>query len=50
MDKIFKGTAVMDIPVESNAKIIFTINLKTAQALGLTIAPEVLYQADHVIR
>ena len=50
MDKIFKGTAVTEIPVESNAKIIFTINLKTAQALGLTIAPEVLFQADHIFR
>jgi putative ABC transport system substrate-binding protein len=43
VDKIFQGTAVTEIPVESNAKIIFTVNLKMAQALGLTIAPEVLY-------
>lgn len=50
VDKVFKGTAVTEIPVESNTKIIFTINLKTAKALGLTIAPEVLYQADHVFR
>jgi putative ABC transport system substrate-binding protein len=48
--KIFKGTAVTEIPVESNAKLIFAVNLQTAQALGLTIAPEVLYQADHVFR
>jgi putative ABC transport system substrate-binding protein len=50
VDKIVKGTAVTEIPVESNAKIIFTLNLKTVQALGLTIAPEVLYQADRVFR
>jgi hypothetical protein len=36
--------------VEVNAKIEFVINLKTAKGLGLTIAPEVLYQADRLIR
>ena len=38
------------LPVEVNAKIEFAINLKTAKALGLTIAPEVLFQADRIIR
>jgi putative ABC transport system substrate-binding protein len=50
VDKILKGTKPADIPVEVNAKIEFVINLKTAQAMGLTIAPEVLYQADRPIR
>jgi putative ABC transport system substrate-binding protein len=50
VDKIFKGANPADIPVEVNPKIEFVINLKTAEALGLTIAPEVLYQADRLIR
>jgi putative ABC transport system substrate-binding protein len=50
VDKILKGANPADIPVEVNAKIEFVINLKTAKGLGLTIAPEVLYQADRLIR
>ena len=49
-DKILKGAKPADLPVEVNAKIEFAINLKTTKALGLTIAPEVLFQADRVIR
>jgi putative ABC transport system substrate-binding protein len=50
VDKILKGTKPSDIPVEVNNNIEFAINLKVAQKLGLTIPPEVLYQADRVIR
>jgi len=50
VDKILKGTKPADIPAEVNSKIEFVINLKTAKALGLTIAPEMLYQADRLIR
>jgi putative ABC transport system substrate-binding protein len=50
VDKIFKGANPGEIPVEVNPKIEFAINLKTAAALGLTIAPEVLYQATRLIR
>jgi putative ABC transport system substrate-binding protein len=50
VDKILKGTKPGDIPVEVNNKIVFAINLKTAKALGLTISPEVLFQADRIIR
>ena len=50
VDKILKGANPADIPVEVNAKIEFVINLKVAKALGLTIAPEVLFQADRLIR
>ena len=50
VDKILKGTKPVDIPVEVNSKIEFVINLKTANALGLTIAPEVLSQANRLIR
>jgi putative ABC transport system substrate-binding protein len=50
VDKIFKGTQPAEIPVEVNAKIEFVINLKTAQTLGLTLTPAVLFQANHLIR
>jgi putative ABC transport system substrate-binding protein len=50
VDKILKGTKPTEIPVEVNAKIEFGINLQVAKALGLTIAPEVLYRADRIIR
>ena len=50
VDKILKGADPAGIPVEVNQKIEFVINLKVAQALGLTIAPEVLFRADRLIR
>ena len=50
IDKILQGEPPATIPVEVNATIEFTINLKRAKELGLTIAPEVLYQANHIVR
>jgi putative ABC transport system substrate-binding protein len=50
VDKIIKGANPADIPVEVNPKIEFAINLKTAKALGLTIPPVVLFQADRIVR
>ena len=50
VDKILTGAEPAEIPVEVNQKIEFVINLKVAQALGLTIAPEVLFRADRLIR
>jgi putative ABC transport system substrate-binding protein len=50
VDKVLKGANPAEIPVEVNVKIEFVINLKVAKALGLTIAPEVLYRADRLLR
>jgi putative ABC transport system substrate-binding protein len=48
--KILNGVDPAELPVEVNSKIEFVINLKVAKAMGLTIAPEVLFQADRIIR
>ena len=50
VDKILKGANPGQIPVEVNNHIEFVINLKVAKAMGINIAPEVLYRATRVIR
>jgi len=50
VDKILKGAKPAEVPVEVSPKVEFVINLKVAKALGLTVAPEVLYRADRLIR
>ena len=50
VDKILRGTPTVELPVEQPMTFTLRINLKTAEALGLTLPPSVLFQADEVMR
>ena len=50
VDKILRGASPASLPVQRPMRFDFVINLKTAQALGLSIPPHILLQATEVIQ
>ena len=49
VDKIIKGTHPASLPVEQPTKFQVVVNMKTAQALDLTVSPMLLAQIDETI-
>ena len=50
VDKILKGARPADLPVERPMTFDFVVNMKTAQALGITFPNEIMLQVTEVIQ
>jgi len=47
--KVLDGVKPVDLPVEQPTRILLSVNLKTAKALGLAMSPSLIVAADEVI-
>ena len=50
VDKILKGARAQELPVEQPTTFDFSLNLRTAKALGLVVPQSVYTRADHVVQ
>jgi putative tryptophan/tyrosine transport system substrate-binding protein len=50
VDRILRGAKPADLPIEQPMTFEFVVNLKTAQALGITFPQEIMLQVTEVIQ
>jgi putative ABC transport system substrate-binding protein len=50
VDRILKGAAARDLPIEQASEFELVVNLGSAKAIGVTVPQSILSRADYVIR